>query len=61
MSTQVIYVGYGQPFILPWMNVLEITNEFLILLCTYNLFVYSDGMLLTQSPLYPEVDEMIKD
>lgn len=43
------------------MNVLEITNEFLILMCTYNLFVYSDGMLLTKSPLYPEVQELIKD
>ena len=59
MTLQLIYIGYFKPFILPWMNLLEICNEFLILTSTYFLFIYSDGFLLKREPLVP--DELIKD
>jgi len=53
---QVIYIGYFAPFIYPWMNWLELTNEYLVLSTTYFVFIYSDGFLNVRSPLYPEVD-----
>ena len=36
------------PFEAGWRNLLEIVNETLVLFSSYFLFVYSDGMLLTQ-------------
>lgn len=44
-TVQVIFIGFYSPFILRWMNRLETSNEFLVLIGTYYLFVYSDGFL----------------
>ena len=60
-SLQIIYVGYATPYIEPWMNKLELCNEYLVLVQTYFLFIYSDGLLNVPSPLYPEVPELVKD
>ena len=46
MSLQVIFIGYSMPFSIPWMNKLEVSNEFLVLISSYFLFMYSDGLLL---------------
>ena len=56
MSTlQLIYIGYCAPFLMQWMNKLEIANEFLILNSTYFLFIYSDGFLLMVEPKVPDI------
>ena len=46
---------------LPWMNKLELFNEILVLFSTYFLFIYSDGLLLMPSPMYPAIDLLVKD
>lgn len=55
---QLIYIGYFQPYVLPWQNALEIVNEFIILTSTYFLFCYTDGMLLMP---HPAMEELVKD
>ena len=54
-----IYIGYTSPFTLPWMNRLEKANEFLILVATYFLIIYSNGFLLKEDPRL--VDIQMKD
>lgn len=44
-----------------WMNLMEIANETLVIIMSYYLFLYSDGLILTKSPFYPEEQEMVKD
>ena len=61
MSLQVIFIGYSMPFTVPWMNNLEVSNEFLVLISSYFLFMYSDGLILKQNPIYPEIQEMVKN
>ena len=41
------------------MNILEITNEFLVLLSTYFLFLYSDGFILIDDEKL--IDIKVKD
>ena len=41
----VIFIGYVMPFDVPWMNTLELTNEFLVLTNCYYLFIFSDGLV----------------
>lgn len=45
VSIQMIYIGWYKPFERPWMNRLELFNEFFILGSCYFLFGYSDGFL----------------
>lgn len=40
-SLSMLYIGYYRPFLLPSQNNLELTNEFLTLLCTYSLIMFS--------------------
>ena len=42
---QIIYIGLSRPYLLPYMNNLELFNEYVILLSTYFLFIYSDGLM----------------
>ena len=42
---QVIFIGHVMPFDVPWMNTLELTNEFLVLTSCYYLFIFSDGLV----------------
>ena len=49
------------PFTIPWMNNLEVSNEFFVLISSYFLFMYSDGLILKQNPIYPEIPEMVKN
>ena len=53
-----IYIGYFSPFVLRWMNWLDLTNELLVMTSTYFLFLYSDGFLLIPNE---KVDFMVKD
>ena len=57
-SLQLIYIGYFGPYILPWMNWLETTNEFIVLVSTYFMFMYTDGLLLTE---HPAIEDLVKD
>lgn len=40
-SISMLYVGYYRPFALPSQNNLELLNEYLTLLCTYSLIMFS--------------------
>ena len=42
---QVGFIGYVLPFDVPWMNSLELTNEFLVLTSCYYLFIFSEGLV----------------
>ena len=57
-SFQLIYIGYFKPFFIPWMNNLDLVNEYLVMSSTYFIFVYSDGFLLVPND---KVDFMVKD
>ena len=50
MIAHLIYIGYYAPFLMRWMNMLEIANEFLVLASTYFLFGYSEGFMLKHEP-----------
>ena len=55
---QMIYIGYFKPYFIPWMNHLDLTNEYLIMTSTYFIFAYSDAFLLVTND---KVDFMVKD
>ena len=40
-SLVMIYSGYIRPYLLPFANNLDLINEFLTLLCTYSLIMFS--------------------
>ena len=61
MSLQLMFIAYTKPYIEPWMNRLEISNELLVLQNSYFLFMYSQGMILKKNPIYPRIPEMVKD
>ena len=56
-----MFIGYFRPFALPWMNRLELINEYFLLNCCYFMFTYSDGLLLMDNPGWPEYDEKLPD
>ena len=56
-----IFIGHGKPFITRWMYGLELTNEYLMLICCYFMIIYSDGLLLMENPGWPEYDEKLPD
>ena len=58
---QVIFIGLVKPFESPWMNTLELTNEFLVLTNCYYLFMFSDGLINMPNPGFPEYDEKLPD
>lgn len=60
-SLHVIYIGMSQPFALPWLNSLELFNEYMVLTNATFLFAYSDGLLNMPNPGFPEHDEAISD
>lgn len=37
-----LYIGYFRPFALPMQNNIELTNEYLTVLCTYSLIMFSN-------------------
>ena len=55
-----IYIGLARPYNLPWMNRLEIYNEYMILSSCYFMFIYSDGLIWIANP-DPKEDEAISD
>ena len=55
-SLQLIYIGHYMPYEFAWMNLLEIINELCVLVCSYFIFVFSDGLLQKQSPFHPSID-----
>ena len=56
-----IFIGLIQPYSTPWVNKLELTNEFLILTSCYYMFMFSDGLINMPNPGYPEYDEWLTD
>lgn len=55
-----IYIGYVAPFVFKWMNRLELANEFIVLVSTYFLFIYSEAFVLKDEPLLA-IGDLVKD
>ena len=53
---QSVFIAYVKPFELSWRNNLDQANEYLVLLTTYFVFIYSDGMLLVE-----KLGQFVKD
>ena len=45
---QLIFIGMASPFLSTWMNLLELANDFIVLISSYFGFMYSDGLLLIE-------------
>lgn len=56
---QLIYIGYYKPFVMRWMNWLDIANEWFVIMCTYFLFIYSEAFLNKSDPIIQDV--LVKD
>ena len=54
--TQVVFAGYSRVFLESYMNKLDLANEYLVLLSSQFLFIYSDGLLMIETE-----DSAIKD